>query len=108
MFVDGEYSKSPIAVGVPQGSNLGPFLFFSSKNDLLDYLPESNIELFVDDNTILVCHTGLGALEDLGVEAQSKACKWFSANGLATYPDKTVKNLFTLRKAENFDKNVIT
>ena len=51
--VSGETSEPlPICSGVPQGSILGPALFFLFINDLSDAVEESNIDMFADDTNI--------------------------------------------------------
>ena len=49
---NGSYSDlSILKAGIPQGSILGPLLFFVYINDIVDNL-ESNINLFADDTSL--------------------------------------------------------
>ena len=88
--INGKLSEEKqINCGVPQGSNLGPFLFLLYINDLPNCLETTNARLFADDTNLLA--TGLNTVE---VEAKLNhdllnVDQWLKANRLTLNEGKT-------------------
>ena len=88
--INGKLSdEKQINCGVPQGSNLGPFLFLLYINDLPNCLETTNARLFADDTTLLA--TGLNTVE---VEAKLNhdllnVDQWLKANKSTLNEGKT-------------------
>ena len=87
VIVDGATSeKAPVISGVPQGTVLGPLLFFLFINDLLDRVT-SRTRLFADD---CLAYRHIQTLEDclqLQCDLDSLA-QWESTWGMPFHPDK--------------------
>ena len=94
-----EYSSyEPVTYGTPQGSCLGPILFFIFSNDLFRNLDYCNNLQFVDDTTIYKGHRSLRYLiwhieNDLG-----NLDDWFKANKLTLNVGKSVHMIFSKKK----------
>ena len=67
-------------VGVPQGSILGPLLFFIYVNDLPNCHLESDIVLYADDTVIYYSSKNLTDLQHHINAGLETVLKWFSSN----------------------------
>ena len=100
IYVNGVTSSgSPVNIGVPQGSILGPFLFLVYINDLPKSanLPGEDIVLFADDTSLIfkVKRGGQQNCDEVN-SAISDVVNWFTANNLLLNENKTKIMKFTL------------
>ena len=82
-------SRKLIECGVPQGSNLGPFLFLLYVNDLPNCIDQTEPSMFADDTNI---STSAGSVEKLETQLNidlDKIYRWLVANRLTLNVSKT-------------------
>ena len=60
-----ESPKQTVICGIPQGSTLGPLLFFIYINDMPNYSGRLNFKIFADDTNIFAPGRNLETLEQL-------------------------------------------
>ena len=106
---DQESDTFNVALGVPQGSVLGPLLFMLYVNDLPSYMEHGHVTMFADDTTITVSAV---TLEELHIKINSiieSLSAWCQRNKLILNEKKTVCLNFHLQKTlpENFMINDI-
>ena len=77
-----------LSLGVPQGSFLGPLLFFIYINDLPLFI-KACCELFADDTTIHSSNSNLRKLSESLQESVNSLLEWAGFNHMSIYPDKT-------------------
>ena len=101
----GETSNTlPVTYGVPQGSVLGPLLFFIYINDLSNCCEKGIFVLFADDTNIFVSAENM-ELDDVHAKANSvlnSVYKYMIANQLHVNMSKTCSMHFSPRKLEDF------
>lgn len=85
--------------GVPQGSNLGPFLFLIFINDIVDMVTSSSILLYADDIKLFRPVRGTNDIEALQRDLDKMAL-WSNNNRLPFNVEKCEKITFT-RKMKN-------
>ena len=98
--IDGVNSNtSPIEMGVPQGSNMGPLLFLIFINDIVKSSTILKFNLFADDTSIYLSDSDEHNLYNVMDVELRKVCNWILANRLALNVDKTVYLLFSGKKS---------
>jgi hypothetical protein len=70
-------SCKEIKCGVPQGSVLGPNLFFLFINDLPKAVQDNKMELFTDDTNILLTEKDLTSLKGKIIKVMKQLENWF-------------------------------
>ena len=77
-----------IYLGIPQGSILGPLLFNIFINDIFDFLQETVICNFADDNTIYAEGNHIDEVINKLMTDVNILVKWFNENSLVANPSK--------------------
>ena len=80
--------------GVPQGSNLGPFLFLIYVNDFKNCLNDSDSLMFADDTSIFLQNNDIKNLLVAGNIELQLVDQWLIANRLSVNVSKTKNVLF--------------
>ncbi|CAB4003657.1 Hypothetical predicted protein [Paramuricea clavata] len=82
-------STKNIRCGVPQGSNLGPLLFFLYVNDLPHCLRHSSAEMYADDTNLTACSHDINNLQAILNSDLNNIHQWIVANKLTLNVGKT-------------------
>jgi hypothetical protein len=97
-----------ISLGVPQGSILGPLLFFIYIHDLPPVLNKiSSPTLFADDTSVIICNPDPLVFFDTLTEVLNKLNTWFNANLLFLNFSKTKFNKFKTKNVLEQDAKVL-
>lgn len=86
---DSRSSLSPISIGVPQGSNLGPLLFLMFINDIAELQIKGQLRLFADDTSVFYENTRLETLQNFTRQDIVLLNGYFKANLLSLNLSKT-------------------
>merc|ERR1712002_317095 len=89
VFDSTDSEKLNITRSVPQGSILGPLLFFLYINDIINSSPLLNYILFADDTNIFHSHKNINTLNSMLNNELSKVAQWFKCNKLSLNINKT-------------------
>lgn len=84
---------SKVAIGVPQGSILGPLLFTLYINDLPTVINHCDVNIYADDTEIHSSNSSLPTLTSHIQEDLDSVDVWMSSNRLRVNPTKTVSML---------------
>ena len=77
-----------VVLGIPQGSILGPLLFNIFINDLFEFVLDTDICKFADDNTLYACDISLEAvINRLNLDTE-RINNWFANNSMVANPGK--------------------
>ena len=90
-------------MSVPQGSNLGPFLFLLYVNDLINISTVFTPIMFADDTTLLFKDVNARRLESACNTELNKFQLWANANKLSVNLEKTFMMFFSNSKTVTAD-----
>lgn len=79
----------PVRVGVPQGSLLGPRLFATYVNDLLDHVTIGELYMYADDTTIYVIENSVEDIVIILQEVLDQVNSWTLENRLVVHECKS-------------------
>ena len=78
----------PVRVGFPQGSLLGPRLFATYDNDLLDHVTIGELYMYADDTTIYVIGNSVEDIVIILQEVLDQVNSWTLENRLVVHEGK--------------------
>lgn len=108
VFTNGSHSKlMSVSKGVPQGSVLGPLLFLTYINDIVNSSNMFTFVIYADDTTLLLKDCNIAALHATAMIELKKVNGWISANKLRLNISKTSYTLFQNRSIKNLMPTVM-
>ena len=88
-LVNGCISDStPLTIGVPQGSILGPLLFLIYINDIQKSSPDTLLGMYADDTSMIIPGRTLNEAVTKTRETLNSLGEWFASNKLSLSPAK--------------------
>ena len=84
-----ESKQETVESGVPQGSILGPLLFITCTNDIMEELKEYDIYSYADDMQIVIRGNNVEELGKKLEKAIKQANNYYNSNSLLCNPTKT-------------------
>lgn len=110
-YVDVNGSRSsglPVAMGVPQGSILGPFLFLVYINDLPYFVQDlCDIVLFADDTSLIFKVSRKDPNFDVVNSSLAQVLNWFKVNNLLLNSKKTKCIKFSMPNVKSPGTNLV-
>jgi hypothetical protein len=95
VFFNGSFSNvKHLKCGVPQGSSLGPLLFYIFTNDLPLALNKACVSMFADDSTIYVSATKANEVTETLNKVLQSVLEWVAGNKLVLNISKTKSIVF--------------
>ena len=102
--INGSLSDAlPITRGVPQGSILGPILFFLHINDLPLAIPDCNVDIYADDTTLWMANSNPFHIQLQG--NLNKANHWFLLNKMVPNAKKIKQLLLGTKQKLSYCTN---
>ena len=98
-------STQDIPVGSPQGSSISALLFILFINDLANVSNNTECPMFADDTSIFCFGSNLNQFYTTMNNQLKIHCKWFNANKLSIFANKTNYIIFHKSRQNVYNDN---
>ena len=106
VLLDGRKSSTQdIPVGSPQGSSISALLFILFINDLANVSNNTECPMFADDTSIFCFGSNLNQFYTTMNKQLKIHCKWFNANKLSIFANKTNYIIFHKSRQNVYNDN---